>query len=364
MPHATGLIESPQTMLRFSLRTCVFAFWMLSLLWSSAMPAMAGNGPHNWLVVYDPNDPHGIAIARYYQEARGFPERNLVAYAFPNSGDAITNRLTAEQGWEFVLYLRQIISERGLDGQIHGVTLVGQAPTTLRTSTPDSTASLTSALSLSPDATSQTDWELRTDDRNAAFRGPDDVGSAYRGNGNFVNTTGEFRSTTEIRSDLEFGGKHYWLATHLAYTGPQGLRRDEVIALIDRSVAADGSAPVGTIHWPLNINIRSKMREGQAAQVIAEWDEIGLDYHVFGQSFGGGGFTLPEDKTGAPTSHPVEERAVQGAIVGGFNFDVEGAANLYLPGSIAEHVTSFGGQVEARSGSNRRHGVVAVRGVR
>jgi len=305
----------------------------LLLAVSAAPPAQAGNGPHNWLVVYDPNDPDAPAIVRHYQQARGIPDRNLVPYAFPDLGFDIRFQLNGTQGWDFLQFLRAEITDRGLDGQIHGILLTGQVPNSYRTASPNSVASLTTALSMAPGMTSLAEWEARTDDTNAAYRGPDSSNVS----------DGPTRPTTEIRSDLEFEGERYWLSTHLGYTGLHGLRRDEVIDLIDRSVAADGTAPEGTVYWPLNINVRSRIREGQALPVLPEWERIGIQSHIFGQSFGGGGFTLPENKTGAPGSFPINERAVRGAIVGSTFFDVEGAGSLFLPGSLAEHITSFGG---------------------
>lgn len=293
----------------------------------------AGNGPHNWLVVYDPADPHGVSIARYYQEARKIPDRNLIAYEFTNNtGYEIRYRLSPDEGWALIEHLRSEIAARGLEGQIHGVMLVGQVPNSVDTNSPDSTASINTAISVSPNATSQSLWEGLTNDVSTAFRGP-------------LSDTAPFLPTTEVRSDIEFEGNRYWLSTHLGYTGLLGLRRDEVFDLIDRTVAADGTAPQGTIYWPLNINIRSELREQQIAQVLPEWDSLGIDYHVFGQEYGGGSFTVPENKTGAPGSYPVEERAVQGVVAGSPFFAIEEAKSLYLPGAIAEHITSFGGQM-------------------
>lgn len=49
------------------------------------------------------------------------------------------------------------------------------------------------------------------------------------------------------------------------------------------------------------------------------------------------------DATGAPGSYPITTRVVQGAVVGSGSFNVEEGNSLYLPGSLCEHLTSFGG---------------------
>lgn len=313
---------------------------LLALAILAAAPALAGNGPHNWLVVYDPGDPHGAAIARHYQEARQFPDRNLVAYSFPRratGSPAIRYYMTAAEGWAFVSHLmiggNSVISKRGLEGQIHGVTLVGDAPNALQ-STSKGFISLTSALMVAPGVASQSAWEARFDLFHDLYRGPTNA------------TSGEFKPTTEVRSDIGFGfssNPYYWLATHLGYTGVHGLRPDEVFTLIDRAVGADGTAPEGTVYWPLNFDVRSTCRENQAPYVETEWKQLGLRYHIYGQSYGGGSYGSPENKTAPPGTYPHSERAVQGAVTGLWTFNLDDKPSLYTPGAIAEQVTSFGG---------------------
>lgn len=304
--------------------------WVLQalalLLLLSSHIAQGGNGPHNWLVVYDPGDPDSVAIARYYQEARGFPDSSMVAYSFPRlNAQAIRNWMTPDQGWELIQFLRNTIQERGLESQIHGITLTGSTSNAVRTNSPSSTSSISTALMMAPGMETQSDWETRTASWNQGWL-------PYGG--------GE---PSEMRSDRLFEGEAYWLATHLGYTGWQGLRADEVFAMIDRSVEADGSFPVGTIYWPLNSDIRSTMRQGHPPLVADEWEELGIKAHVYGRTFSPGEFLVPEDKTGAPDSLPVEERVVRGAIVGAEVFELRSRPSLYVKGALAEHVTSFGG---------------------
>lgn len=312
-------------------------FILFFVAWTCLLPGIlfAGNGPHNWLVVYDPGDPHGVAIARYYQEARGFPDRNLVAYSFPRratGSPSLKHQITGTECWAFIGSLRATITARGLEGQIHGITLVGNAPNSVKTTTPDSIASISSALFFAPGTTSQAQWEARTNDTSNIFRGIEGPPSVTAG-----------PPATEIRSDLDFAGEHYWLATHLGFTGIRALRADEVFTLIDRSRGADGTAPKGTIYWPLNGDVRSTTREPQAAYLEPEWISLGLDYHIYGQSYGGGAYSVPQGKTGAPGSVPLSSRAVQGAICGVWVFELDSQPSLYTPGAIAEQLTSFGG---------------------
>jgi len=302
----------------------------------------AGNGPHNWLIVYDPSDADGVAIARHYQEARLIPESNLVAWNFPrrsSTSPSLEATIQASEAWDLVEHLRTTMAERGIFDQIHGIALTGNAPigVELTVFLNGVDASMTTWLAFSKDATDQIDLEQRVQEDNNAFR----------------NLRMSGAPPIEMRSDKVFEGewlgsptvRRYTMSQHLGFTGINGNRVDEVVEMIDRSIAADGLSPRGTVYWPLNPNTRSKLREGQADLVESEWQGLGLDYHIFGQSFGGGAFFVPEGKGGAPGTQPVSERAVNGAIVGKEAFDIFEDPSIYLPGSIAEHITSFGAQI-------------------
>ncbi len=304
---------------------------------------MAGGGPHNWIAVYDPGDPHSVAVAHYYQQARSFPEANMMPYLFPRVDDAtnsIKDKLTASECWTLIGAIRAHATERGILDQIHGVTLLGRTPTTVSTASGFSgSAGITSALAVAPGTTTQSQWENRVDDYSMLFRGTDFAGAIPM-------------PTTEIRSDLEFFGQRYWLSTVMAYTGLEGLRPDEVFHWIDRGVGADGTAPEGTVYRCVNDDhLRSGTREWQIAPTTAEWDSLGLAYAVEGRSYDGtvyGGIddnvSEPRNKTGAPGSYPVNQRAIQGVIAGGRDTSPDTAGSLYLPGALAEHMTSLGGK--------------------
>ncbi len=301
-----------------------------------------GNGPHNWLVVYDPSDPHGVAMTRHYQEARSVPESNLVAWNFPKgsaTSPSLKATISAAEAWELIEHIRTTIDERGISDQIHGILIAGNAPIGVRLTVflNGADASMTTWLAFSRDATDQIDLELRVQQNNNAFRDLRLSGAP----------------PIEMRSDKEFSGewlgdptiRRYYMAQHLGFTGIMGNRLDEILTMIDRSVAADGRAPDGTIYWPLNPNLRSRLRANQAYGQEPEWEAMGVDFEVFGQEFGGGAFLVPENKRGAPGSEPANQRAVRGAIVGKEAFSIFENPSIYLPGSIAEHLTSFGGQI-------------------
>jgi len=325
-------IPNPRTTTRLALIS------IASCLLLSVLRLHAGGGPENWLVVYDPGSPHSVAVARHYQAVRGFPESHLMPYAFPRAasvGFEVKQRLSIDETWDFIEAIRAHANARELLGQIDGITLAGMTPTMVTPSS-GNPASLIAALWHAPGAATAAELDgLVANGQNELFRGPSNGSS------------GALEPTVAVDSQTDYAGKRYWMATHLGFNGAKGLRTEEVFALIDRSAAADGSHPEGTVYWPLNGNVRSTLRQDQIDVTTAEWDALGLPYHIEGEGFGGVSHGVPQmfQKTGAPGSHPIDERLVQGEIVGRSTLDVVGAEKLFTPGAIAEHLTSVGGNV-------------------
>lgn len=321
----------------------VFAPFALVLgLCFAAVTAWGGGGPQNYLLVYDPALPDNIAIANHYKATRGIPESNVFAYDFPKNGEGtiIKSSISTQECFDFILSLREFIDVSNLN-RIDGIVLAGVTPTRVNGQPYDAgqrssgVASLTAALYYAPNVTSVTDLD-----------------PAIHANFGFYNQASDFNQTAEIRSDKNYSGDRYWLAMHLGYTGPKGIRVETSLDLITQSFEADGTKEMGTIYWPINADVRSETREPQIPSATADWDALGLAYHIFGRSdrynvtYGGvsAGRRIAEDKTGAPGSTPIEERAVQGMICG-FSppQDLENANNRYTKGAIAEHLTSTGG---------------------
>lgn len=300
---------------------------------------VAGGGAHEWLVVYDPADSTGVATAAHYRAARGLPDTHLLAHSFPRAAPglpAIGNRVTTTEAWALVESIRAHLATHQLDGQIHGVALAGLAPTQVDpVSDAYPSVSLTTFLMMSPGTTDAASLEDRTlNHLPTIYRGPD--------NGTFL----PFRDATEIRSDTTHDGERYLLAAHLGYTGLEGLRVQEVRRLIDRSVGSDGTAPQGTVYWPLNNGDRSTERQRMIEFVTPEWDALGLRHVIEGIGFGGVNppRTVPLGKDGAPGSQ-VDSRAAQGVIAGAATVDVATSGTLLTPGAIAEHLTSLAGNI-------------------
>jgi uncharacterized protein (TIGR03790 family) len=284
--------------------------WVL-LSWFVAPNLHAGGGPCTYLVLYDSGDPNSVAVANYYQQARGIPERGMVPYDFFPPGR--TNFTTSHMS-DLIVHLRNVIQDRGMAGRVNGIAVAGTVP--LFEAGPGNGLSFQGRLLVGPTRTI-------TNPANEIYRAP---GSSV---------------TSEIRDDKPyvFPGSSvtnfFWPVSFVGFTGTGGNTPDEVFALIDRSKAADGLRADGTIYWPTNSNVRSSTREVQIPEATRDWDRLGINYKVLPGTF-------------------VEGRPdILGQIVGTSDADFGILGNRFVPGAWADHLTSFGGKLNDLSSQTR-----------
>jgi uncharacterized protein (TIGR03790 family) len=266
--------------------------------------AFAGGGPCNYLLLYDDKDINSIAVANYYQQLRGIPERNMVPYTFfPTNMTSYTQ----QDLWNLTLYLRQVIQDRGLTGRFNGIAVAGTVPL-LGSS---NQLGFQSGLFYSPGFTSWGQFSNSYD--NLAFAIPPG------------------QETCEIRDDKPYINgtttNVYWPVAFVGFTGVNGNTPEEVFKLLDRSKAADGLRPDGVVYWPTNGDIRSDVRIPQINDVRAIWNARGIRYSVYADR-------IP---SGCPD--------IAGAVVGDMRADVGISGNKYVPGAWVDHLTSNGGNL-------------------
>ncbi|MDH3592924.1 MAG: tetratricopeptide repeat protein, partial [Planctomycetota bacterium] len=122
----------------------------------------------------------------------------------------------------------------------------------------------------------------------------------------------------------DFAGDRYILSVHLAHTGRYGNSVPEVLAYLRAAKAADGTHPKGTVYFLKNGNVRSTTREPQWAATAAALKARRRPSEVLNG-------VLPKGKAD-----------VIGVVVGSAGFKWAPSKSTLLPGSIAEHLTSFG----------------------
>lgn len=126
-------------------------------------------------------------------------------------------------------------------------------------------------------------------------------------------------------------GDHYRLAVMLGWTGAYGNSQDEVLACLRSAAGSDGTSPEGTVYFMVNDNVRAKARERAFEGAAAALGRRGRKAEILKKGEDGQDGVLPRGKDD-----------VFGLLAGVAGFKWPDDMPPLLPGSIAEHLTSFG----------------------
>lgn len=266
----------------------------------AALSAAAGGGPQNVLVVVNDRDRASVEAGRYYMEKRGLAPRQLCRLRLPSSEPSIPAALFEEH---IRRPIEAHIEAEGLARQIDFLAVCWSAPTRVSDS-----ESITAALAFGF--------------QNAPGAPPCAL---------IPGTSNAYAFSERAFSRATGGpGRPAYLAMLLSAPTPEETRR-----LVDRSVAADGTAPDGTfyllkppsdparnIRYKLfdEFDFQARFLEGFPRRVFAEQNAQGNLRDVMGYQTG-------------ISSYP----------------DWFWATNAYRPGAIADHLTSFGGMLPTPS---------------
>lgn len=126
-------------------------------------------------------------------------------------------------------------------------------------------------------------------------------------------------------------GKRYVIPASLGYTGDNGNTLAELLAMIDRSVAADQSHPAGTFYF---MSTADSVRNVRAPQFPATEANI--------ISHGGAAITISGD---LPDGH----NDCLGVLTGVSDPDVAGSTMQLVPGAFCDHLTSYAAAFDINS---------------
>jgi hypothetical protein len=124
----------------------------------------------------------------------------------------------------------------------------------------------------------------------------------------------------------------YLLSTVIGISAGRGNTVDEIKQMIHRSVAADGTAPKGTIYYMVNNDVRSKARQWGFKPAVQQLAALGVRGEIIQGDI------------------PKNAKDVAGAMVGIADFNWPKSGSTILPGAICEHLTSYGGIMNAGAG--------------
>jgi len=279
----------------------------------------AGRG-QDLLLVVNPGDEHALRIANAYQQLRHIPDHNIVFIEPPRPDGFLDMSLDEQQFSETIVRpVARAIQERGLSGQIDFIGALG-LPVRFNFDNPGNFGS-THHQSLSYGLTELNQYAAGLAAAEAQFvptalSARDPREAIHNSQTHVVTYNGGISRET-----------HYYVGGLIAYSGSFGNAVDQVIANLQRTAAADGARPGGTIYFEQNDNIRSSIREGQ-------WPAVQ-------DALRARGIPLVEESD-IPGATPQGRSDVRGAVVGAADLTLPNGST-YLPGSWADHLTSYGG---------------------
>ncbi len=265
-------------------------------------------GPHEVLLLANSRSAQSVSIAREYAKLRGIPESNIVELAVSQFDAADGVRISSDQFTEHIWKPAcAVVRERGLQDQILAWVYSTQFPTVVHSAYEVSITGLTFL---------RNQWLEEQDVKKAVTASPLFCGPIPDGR-----TSTYFAPKTLdvwkdwLRDDMPLP------SMMLGYTGKRGNEQADVIACLRRGVESDATKPSGTVYFATNDDVRSACRDWQFARAASALQRLGVNAVVMDMLPSGRNDVLGL-MTGARTIKP--------ASVGTF-----------LPGSMAEHFTSF-----------------------
>jgi uncharacterized protein (TIGR03790 family) len=288
------------------------ALSLLTLLGPSSL-APAQDGERALLIV-DPSNPESLYVANYYAEKRGIPPQNMI-FMRPGTSDYSTFVATNMQGFVGEL------ANTGMADQVDFVVvppsdnyyisapgLIGdQCSAVTRFTVPAAYGLYRQSADIQAGLTVTTP--------NHFYK------SVYSGNA-FDSEQAWYFGNPSTNANAE----RYLIPTMLGYTGNRGNTLQEVLDMIDRSVAADFTAPLGTVYYmETTDSTRSSPRHGKYPTAVTRLNNAG----------GAGQHLL--------AVLPLGKHDCLGVMTGWASPSISDPGFSLLPGSFADHLTSYAG---------------------
>lgn len=307
-------------------RIAYFDIWVMAVLIGAAVvrPTMAGGGPENVLLLVDPTVAESIEVANHYQTIRGVPDRNVIYLdptpdAFQYFADFHRHALLGMLEQRGIAdHIDYVVIPPGGNFFVGGAGLVDDAgcqqagfgrfsASSVYTTMFITDAILGGGLSVfEPNQYHNAGDQPVPFDSNVGWSQgqPDDAPSARR----------------------------YFIGFMLGYSGPRGNSVQEIIDMIDRSVAADGTNPIGTFYFmETDDEFRSPPRDPLFETTINSMLATGA---------------MSEE---IMADLPIGETDCLGILTGEDVLSIDGGNFEILPGAFCDHLTSFAATFDTNS---------------
>jgi hypothetical protein len=293
-------------------RRVTLPVFSIALGLAGADVARAGGTAENVLLIIDPTSPDSLQIGNHYRTVRNIPPSNVL-YMQPGAADWTAFTETRIAG-----VVGTVQSQR-MDDHIDYVVVA--APQSFYVNVPAGlvfdgcspvgrfsiSGAYTMALlqPLTPNTSSETPNR---------YYSTTNEGRAFDSN---IGWAGGVPSTST-------GARRYFIGAALGYLGPRGNTVGEILQLIDRSAAVDGTRPMGTFYFEQTSDpFRSPPRHGAFPSVVAAIIAAG---------------GMAEHQIAVM---PWFEQDVMGVMTGYAEPNVDGAGITILPGAFCDHLTSW-----------------------
>ncbi len=256
------------------------------------------------VVIINESDPQSVAVGEYYRLKRGIPSENIIRINIPKVNGDLPNKIPASQFNSIKSSVDSQINSRGISSRIQAQVLTWKLPYKIicPNGVNDSVMSITSAFTFGYHSSYCKTSQCTLTPQSSYF------------NSNAVSPF----SQHQIRPTMALAGDSY----------------DKVKQVIDRGVASDGSNPSGTAYLIKTRDTNRNVRFPDFEYLRNSWNSsdtnIGIQYYNW---------------SGVTNDYLVGRHDVMAYFTGDLTIkDI--TTNSFRPGSVADHLTSHGGNFE------------------
>ena len=271
-------------------------------------------GPHEILILANGKEPDSVEVAKAYARQRQVPEGNIVVLNMPAIAPGQAPVMSPEDFTRLIWTpATHVAKARGIDDHILAWIYSTHFPIRITSTPPVSLQGLTFVRNHMPSAKAIAEGSYVS----KLFSGPDAPGESGYGPQTFDSSQLLLREEMPLPSMT------------LGYTGPRGNTKAEVLACLATGLRSDRTRPDGAVYFVTNNNVRSRCRQWQFPSSAKELNQAGVKATI-SDTFPEGARDVIGIMMGSPTVEPTK-------------------VGRFLPGCMAEHLTSFGAMFDVNS---------------